>query len=197
MKYFVDQLVNYCFKSDIISESQIPWFRYSIEKRLSSTICLIPFVILAVLMSNFWSAIWFIGGFCFLRSRINGYHAKTMKGCLLVSLGTEWLFMEVLYPMLTPVEATLLSFVCLGILVLAAPYNHPNMHYSTEEIYALKKCIQCRIIILSLLFLLFNIMRFNDSIKGLATGIAMATFMLGLAYISEWRKHKCKNIEQP
>lgn len=188
MKYCVDRIVCYCFKNGLISESQIPWLRYGIEKRLSSIFGIIPFAFLASLLSDFWCALYFILSFCFLRSRINGYHSNTLIGCLFISLATELLFLKVIYPLLTPIIALAIWVVCLVILLILAPYNHPNMHYSTDEVLALKISIRCRVIILTTLFLIALAMQTASSLRGLTLGIAMAAYMLCLAYISDWRK---------
>lgn len=188
MKYCIDKIVRYCYKNGYISENQVPWLRYSIEKRLSSIIGIIPFAFLALLLSDFWCALYFILSFCFLRSRINGYHSKTLVGCLFISLATELLFFKVIYPLLTPIVALVIWIVCFVILFLFAPYNHPNMHYSMDEVLALKKSIRHRVIILTTIFLIALAMQASSSLQGLTLGIAMAAFMLCLAYISDWRK---------
>ena len=190
MKYCIEQIVNYCLKNDIISENQVPWLRYGIEKRLSSIIGLISFTILAVFLSDFWCSVWFIFSFYILRKRINGYHSKTPFGCFCISLTMELLFFKFVYPILTPIIAILVSIFCIVILLLFAPYNHPNIHYSAEEILALKKSIRHRVSMLSAIFLISFTMQKSSSLQGLTLGMAMAAYMLSLAYITEWRKNK-------
>lgn len=188
MKDCIDKIVRYCYKNGYISENQLPWLRYSIEKRLSSIVGIIPFTFLAFLLSDFWCALFFISSFCFLRGRINGFHAKTLIGCLCISLATELILFMVIYPLLNPTIAVVIWVACLVILLLGAPYNHPNMHYSMDEVFALKKSIRHRAIILTTIFLIALSMQASSSLQGLTLGIAMAAFMLCLAYISDWRK---------
>lgn len=188
MKDCIDKIVRYCHKNGYISENQVPWLRYSIEKRFSSIFGIIPFAFLALLLSDFWCALFFIFSFCFLRGRINGFHAKTLIGCLCISLATELFFFLVIYPLLNPTIALAILLPCLVTLLLGAPYNHPNMHYSMDEVLALKISIRHRAIILTAVFLLALSMHASSSLRGLTLGIAMAAFMLCLAYISDWRK---------
>lgn len=47
MKDCIDKIVRYCYQNGYISENQVPWLGYSIEKRLSSIIGIIPFAFLA------------------------------------------------------------------------------------------------------------------------------------------------------
>lgn len=190
MKYSVQKIIDYCYTNNLVSEGQIPWLRYSIEKRFATIIGFIPFTILAVLLSNFWCSVWFIFGFSILRSRINGYHAKTLLGCILVSLITELFLLKVILPVLTPAIAVLINMFCFIILIRFAPYNHPNMHYSADEILSLKTSIRRGLVILALLLLTLLTMQLINSLRGLTLGIVLATYMLSRAYISEWRKHK-------
>ena len=188
MKYCVDRIVCYCYKNGFISESQVPWLRYSIEKRISSIIGIIPFAVLAVLLSDFWCALCFISSFCFLRSRINGYHSKTLIGCILVSFTIEMLSFKIIYPILTPITSLVISIVCFVILIIFAPYNHPNMHYSDDEVLALKKSIRHRVAVLFLFLSILLVNQLISALHGPTLGIAMAAFMLCLAYFLEWRK---------
>jgi len=190
MRDCIEQVVNYCCKKELIAENQIPWLRYSIEKRIFTILVLIPFAILAVLLTDFWGTTWFICSFFALRSRTNGYHSNSLLGCFFVSLASEILFLKVVFPITTPTNAITINLICYLILLLLAPYNHPSMHYSTDEILALKNAIRYRVIVLSVLMLFLLTMHFYSSLRGLTTGTAMATYMLSLAYISEWRKYK-------
>ena len=189
MKNCVNRLVDLCLRHGIASDNQVIWLRYSLEKRISSSIGLIPFILIALHITDFWGTFGFIVGFYVLRSQVNGYHAKTLRCCLLISLGSELLFLLLLYPLLTPVAAILLTIICAVVLILSAPYKHTNMHYSNDEVVALRHSIRMRVIFLTLTLLVLSFLRFNYLWKGLTTGIALATFFLSLAYISEWRKH--------
>ena len=187
MKYCVNRIVCFCYKNGFVSENQVPWLRYSIEKRLYSIISIAPFAILSVWLSNWVCAISFISSFCFLRSRINGYHAKTVIGCILVSLIIEVLSFKIIYPVLVPIASVVICIVCFCILLSFAPYNHPNMHYSADEVLALKKSIRYRIVVLFLFLSTFWVKQLVNALYGLTLGIAMAAFMLCLAYILKWR----------
>ena len=185
MKFCTDWLVELCLRNDFVPESQLPWLRYCIEKRLSTAIGLFPFFVGAILLTNIESAVCFVGAFCVLRSRINGYHAKTLGGCLLVSLVTELIFLIGLYPVLTPLSAVLLTLICIVIMLLLAPFNDSKIHLSEDEVLALKVCVRKRSIILGVLVFASTMIQLTNITKGLATGTAMAAFMLCLAYMSK------------
>lgn len=189
MENCVNRLVDLFLRHEIASDNQVLWLRYSIEKRIFSSIGLIPFILIALCFTDSWGTFGFVAGFYILRSQVNGYHAKTLWGCLLISLGSELLFLLFLYPLLTPIVAISLTSICSVILILYAPYKHANMHYSNEEVVALRCSIKIRVIFLVSSLLILSFLRFSNLWKGLTSGIALATFFLCLAYISERRKH--------
>ncbi len=180
----VNWIVESCLRKGLITEGQVPWFRYGLEKRIYTVIGLIPFVIIATLLTNISAAVSFIGAFYALRSRTNGYHAATLGGCVIISLIAELLFLTVLYPFLTLKGTMIVSGICVVFILVAAPYNHPKMHLSKEEIYALKHSVRRRCIVLFILLCILSYAQLEDITKGLATGIAMAASMLCLAYIT-------------
>ncbi len=187
MQQCVNWLVDYCITHNFIDKKMEPWLRYSIEKRFFTMIGLIPFLFLAVIFANIWLAISFIASFYFLRSCINGFHAKTVYGCLFVSLACELLFLLGFCPILTPTRSIVINILCFLLILWLAPYNDRRVHFSAAEVIALKKRIRCRTLILAFVIFIASVMMLTDIVYGLTAGIAMSTFMLSLSYITKWR----------
>lgn len=59
MQRFVDKLTQYCLKEEIIHSEDVSWFRYSLEKRISTVLAGIPFLTPAFVISNFLCAVSF------------------------------------------------------------------------------------------------------------------------------------------
>ena len=199
MQRCINWLVDYCIAHNFIEKKMEPWLRYSIEKRVFTIIGLIPFLLLALLLTNSPMAISFIASFYFLRSCINGFHAKTIYGCLFISLATELLFLLGLCPILTLSRSIIINTICIPLILWLAPYNDSKIHFSTTEVIALKKRIRRRILVLASIMFISNVIMLSDIVSGLTAGIAMATFMLSLSYITKRRnlneKHARKNQE--
>lgn len=199
MQRCINWLVDYCIAHNFIEKKMEPWLRYSIEKRVFTIIGLIPFLLLALLLTNSPMAISFIASFYFLRSCINGFHAKTIYGCLFISLATELLFLLGLCPILTRSRSIIINTICIPLILWLAPYNDSKIHFSTTEVIALKKRIRRRILVLASIMFISNVIMLSDIVSGLTAGIAMATFMLSLSYITKRRnsneKHARKNQE--
>lgn len=197
----VNWLVDYCISHDFVDKKKEAWLRYSIEKRFFTIIGMIPFLLLALLVTNLQMAMSFIISFYILRSCINGFHAKTIYGCLFVSLATELLFLLCLSPMLTLSSSIAINTICISLILWLAPYNDSKMHFSSSEVIALKKRIRRRLLVLASVMFIARVMMLSNIINGLTTGIAMATFMLSLSYIMKRRnsneKHARKNQESP
>ena len=83
-----------------ITQEEIDWCAYSLQKRFLTLVTTIIVLILGLLVSNWWQAFLFVCGVAFLRTYTNGYHAKTFWGCLVLSCAVTVLCLlaKTLYP---------------------------------------------------------------------------------------------------
>lgn len=183
MEAIIDHFVSYCASKGIISEENIPWFKYSVEKRFYTFIVMIPFLGFGFLLVGFWATISFLIGFYGIRRRSSGFHAKTPGQCFFLSLAFEALFLMVFYPSLTPLSAFFINVCSIALLLMLAPYNHPNCDFSADELLALKHALYRTILLFSLVLAATGMMRLSGIVYGMTSGIAMAAVMLCLAYI--------------
>lgn len=188
MTPFISKLSAICIKKKLIEPEDVPWFEYGVETRIATAISMIPFTLLAVRLSDIPTALAFLAIFKFLRARTSGYHANSVLGCISVSLILEFLFLGVFLQQLNLVIFYISNGVSLTLIFLLAPFIHPNMNLSEEEILALRYSARRRVMLTILLVLACNFLNFAAVAKGLTTGTAMAAFMLCLAYFFEWRK---------
>lgn len=93
MKY-IGTLVDVCIAKGYITLDQAPWLYYGIEKRVTTILISIPMLIIGSLASTPAMSIAFYISFCSLRARTNGLHAKTLAGCLILSIISEILFLK-------------------------------------------------------------------------------------------------------
>lgn len=180
---WLDSLTHYCLRNNIISEDDVAWFRYGIEKRVSTVIVGIPVFTLAIILSNIYTASAFFASFYLLRSRTNGYHAKTIWGCFISSVVCIVLCMYAFYPLLNTKWIILLSVFCAAMIFWLAPYNHPNMNYTDNEYRACKKSSRLRAVGLCLCTIVSCSLGFDRIASGLFLGVAMAVSLLCLAHI--------------
>lgn len=183
MESVVNRFVAYCANQGIISEENIPWFKYSVERRFYTWIVMIPFLVLGFWLVGFWATISFLIGFYAIRRRSNGFHAKTPGRCFFLSLTFEALFLMVLYPNLTPLRALFVDICSMVLLVTLGPYNHPNCDFSEAELVGLKHALCRTLLLLSFITAIAAIIGRTEILYGLSSGIAMAAAMLCLAYI--------------
>lgn len=185
---FIDKIVNYCICTDLVSTDDVPWLRYGIEQRLSTFLNLIPFFLIALFLTDFWGALTFLVAFYLLKQKTGGIHAKTVSVCVCASLLTELVFLNGLYPHLNMYLLLCVNFVSTLLIFLFAPYNHPNMGLSDIEIMGLRKSSRKIVLSEQCCIVISWLMGFSSITRGLTTGVAMAAFLLSLAYISDWRK---------
>lgn len=184
------RFAHYCVEKQIIESKHFDWFVYGLEKRLSTIFVSIPFVILAISTTNLPCAISFFFSFFLLREYLGGFHANSVLGCLFFSLLSEIIVFFVVYPILSQPGIICIAIICAICVYILAPYNHPNMHLSSEEIVACKKRGRFRTCIISIIIILSSICSLEEISKGTTLGITLATALLCLGYIFDRRISK-------
>lgn len=121
----ISTLVDMCIAKGYITQDQAPWLYYGIEKRVASILISIPMLIVGALVSTPAMAIAFYFSFCSLRTRTNGLHAKTLAGCLFLSMLSEIFFLGIVPCILDDVVTISLLTISTVSIVVLAPYNHP------------------------------------------------------------------------
>lgn len=184
----IERFTYFCVANDIVSEERASWFQYGIERRLINILIGIPFFALALILTTFRTSVAFYFSFYFLRCRINGYHAKSVYGCFIISLLCESIFLSVFYHMLSPTVLLLVNTVAIVLIFLLAPFKDSSFALSHHEYIAVKNSSRIRVSILAATTYILILFKMNESAKGVTAGIAMAVFLLGLAYIKNGGK---------
>lgn len=187
MKY-IGTLVDVCIAKGYITQDQAPWLYYGIEKRVTTILISVPMLIIGTLVSTPAMSIAFYISFCSLRTRTNGLHAKTLAGCLILSIISEIFFLGILSCILDDTVTISLLIVSTISIAVLAPYNHPNMDLSDEESTACAKSAKKRLFILILLLIILYVMQLEQLATGILLGIVMAALTLVLAYIQKGGK---------
>lgn len=188
MQAIINSIVARCVAKGYILEQQAPWLKYGIEKRLVGFIVTIPFLIFGFLISNIPLTMAYYIGFRYLRSRTNGLHANSVIGCLLASIFCEFVFLGLVFPALDSRTILLLLPIATIIIFFLAPYTHPNMELSEEEIAMCAKSSKIRLGILLVVCFITTIFKFNYIANGIALSIVTTAVMLVLAYILKERR---------
>ena len=178
----VEQLVEHCVKRGYVTEKQAPWLSYALKKHMSSLVATIPILILASLLTTPITAWSFYFSFSWLRSRTNGIHAKTFMGCMVASLFCVFVFMGLIYRLITAPIMLVLLVLSTVIIWFFAPFNHPNMHLTHKEKVACMNSARCRLALLLLGTLIFQILNKHEAATGIILGVTMAALLLAAAY---------------
>ncbi len=188
MEALMEKIADHCVKNRIIPEERKPFLKYNLYKRVSSIIGLMLLFPLGWLLAGWQTSVAFLVGFYAFRRWINGYHASTWLRCTIFSVLLEAVFLAGLLPLLNEIAALAVTAASFAVILFAAPYNHPNMHYTKEELRALTKCIRIAVPVWSAITAGLYCFRLYTVVRGLATGFAMAAFLLIAAYLQDWRK---------
>ena len=181
----IDSFVGLCIQKEYVSQDEVPWLRYALERRIVSLTAFCVLLIIGLLITNPATLLAFLITFCALRSRTNGYHAKSVGGCLFHSILGEVFFLRVLPNVWNDVFAFVTLVVSIILIWFLAPYNHPNMDQSPEEIIACAKSAKCRLIILTFALNMLYLCKQEEFAWGGRQGIVMTASTLAIAYCSK------------
>ena len=189
MHRYIRRITNSFVEKGIINETNAAWFQYGIERRIATLCVGIPFFLLAVMLTNLVTALTYYLSFFILRTKTNGYHAKTMGGCIIFSLTIELLLCVSLYPV---VNFCLLLFLCVASCVVTwrlAPYLHENLPLTNDMIVLFRKQARQRSLILLIIALITHVSGITAISNGITMGITMASGMLCFPYIKTSHKY--------
>ena len=183
----------YCVRKDIISSSDAEWFSYGLVQRCEKLITLCFLFPLGWLLSSFSASFAFYLSFFLLRVRTNGYHAKTFAGCLLFSVCSECVLFLLILPNLRAIALLWVLASSTITIFLFAPYDHPNLHMTKEELAASKHMAMLTVLILDMALILSLSMQFYAFANGLALGLGFTAFLLIMEYGKQiYEKEICK-----
>ena len=183
----IPKVVTYMLDKKLISEEDGQWLQYGLEKRLVTIAFLIPIFILGTILTNLLITASFLISYFYIRSMANGFHFKSKILCFISSVALEWIFLAVICPRLTAHSSAVMFHISTIVIFLYAPYNHPNMHLSEEELCACRNCLRIRLIVLEILLVIAYLLSMKNIVMGMSAGIAMAALLLCLVYILNWR----------
>lgn len=181
----IDSLVEMCVQKGYVPRSKAPWLRYALERRITSIVAFVPLLLIGFLISDSATVIAFFIAFCSLRTRTNGFHAKSVRNCLLLSILGELFFLKILPAVWNGITAFISLIVSVILIWFLAPYNHPNMTLSSEEVIACAKSAKGRLNMLLITFIMLHVWKQNQLAQGILLGIIMATSTLKMAYCSK------------
>lgn len=181
----VELIVGTCIQKGYVSEDEIPWLRYALEKRITSVFAFIPLLFVGLLVTSPATLFAFFVTFFLLRSQTNGYHAKSVGRCLFYSILGEIFFLKVL-PMVWNDTIAFVALVISSVLIwVLAPYNHPNMNLFPEEILACAKSVKWRLGLLVFALSVLSVWEQEQFAEGIILGIVMTASALAMAYCSQ------------
>lgn len=196
MEKIIAQIVHNCLKKDLLTEEDAPWLQYALEKRISTTLTSIPFILLSIYLTAPIIGLSMILTFFYLRTYTSGYHANSILGCFVLSILYELVFTTLFIPLLTNISALIISTLSCVILLKFAPYRHPKMSLSDSEYLACSNQSRKRVLVILGISLVCYVLSVESILIGCTTGMTMATILLLCAYIiDERRKHNEKNTQ--
>ena len=179
----IDTISEFCIRHDIIKVEDLPMFRYCIERRIVSSILICALFFLGIQWTSVATTVSFLAAFSYLRSMTNGFHTANPGICFVLSTLIELLLFKYVIPKINLLIVTVTISLSIIAVLSLAPFNHPNMDLSSEEIKACHTESIKRLVILLFYLLVSAVLSWTDIFIGLFLGIALVSVLLCLAYI--------------
>lgn len=132
----------------VIKEEKSAVMIYGFQLFISTASSLLSILLISLFSGNIEYGTLYLVVFMLLRVTANGFHARTYRGCFLLTNGLFLLYLNILsfYPYIVPIlfDKILLCF-CLVYVWINAPVEHPNHKLSLKN--RRKNKIAARIII--------------------------------------------------
>ena len=134
-----------------------------------------PLLLIGMSISEMDVVISFYFSFCFLRKMTSGLHANSITKCFLASVALEFLFVGVFQRLLAVFSAILIFWL--------APFRHPNMAFTDEEILACRVNARIRLVLVLGAAMLAWCYSYQSIMVGISLGIAASASSLVIASI--------------
>ena len=180
------ELAKYCKDSGYVTQDQLPWLQYILEKRLSTILIFFPVFTLGACLTSPVSSCLFLVSFLFLRERTNGFHADTFLGCFFGSLLSVLVFLGLLIRVLTPLISLLILIIASILIITMSPYMNPQMHLTPKEASACAVSARKRLILLDVLVIITYVFGYAEMAYSILLGISMtATTLIGAKILTK------------
>lgn len=189
----VDTFVKMCIEENYVSQEKAEWLRYALEKRIMMIIGFIVLLILGFFMARPATVIGFLLAFCLLRTRTNGYHAKSVRRCLIYSIVGEVIFLKIIPMVWNNTICCIILFISFLLIWVLAPYNHPDMNLSSDEVLACAKSAKKRLCLLFFVLIALYSQKQYNLMLGAVLGIGMVASTLVIPYCLH--KHLAEHFE--
>lgn len=151
-------IANKFLKADIIQTDDAEVMAYYLENIMSMLTFIIPVTLMAVCTDMVWETGMYLAAFFIGRACCGGYHAKTHLSCLLLSLGTYFLFLcltqlycQLGQPLFVIAGMVLISNI---LIYFFAPADSANKRFSKNEYLKYRKKSLLVLLFQNFLFLL-------------------------------------------
>lgn len=150
MELLAKKIVSRWVQRGLVEKSQAEWYIYGLLKRLTTLCTLAAVITLGSFYSNILCSLLFAAALMYLRAYTNGHHAKSYVRCLINSCIIE-IVCVLLCNYLIPILSFFLALVSAVVIFAVAPLNNEQIHFSHEELAAVRIICHKRLTILFIL----------------------------------------------
>jgi accessory gene regulator B len=180
MERISKKLTNWLIAKNVITTEQEEVYEYGVFQMLTNMLDTISMLVVAVFFQKILAVCCYILCFSMLRKYAGGYHAKSVMGCYIMTVGSTFLMLTVISFYRMPMAVIIAVWLISGIIVLLfAPVQNRNKKLDeVEHLVYRRRTIIIWILVSAFMWGLYSL-KFVEGTEGILFGnILIAISML-------------------
>lgn len=190
MNTISNELTNWLVRTQVITEEEKELYQYGIFQIIVNLLDILSIFIMAILFHKVWATCFYIVFFCMLRKYAGGYHAKTVSGCYMITVGFATIMLLIIRFYKLPLMGLTAMWLISGAIVfLFAPVQNCNKELDEmEQLVYRRKAIEVWIIESFLMWGLYSF-HFLEA----AEGILLSNVVIGSSMLLQLKSEQLGN----
>ena len=171
MERISKKLTNWMIAKEVITRDDEEVYEYGVFQVLSNMLDTVSILVLAVIFQKVLVVCCYIVCFSLLRKYAGGYHAKSVKGCYLMTVGSTALMLWVISFCKIPTAVILAFWMLSGVFVfLFAPVQNRNKRLDEVERVVYRKKALVILMLESIFLWGLYVLKFSEVTEGIVLG---------------------------
>lgn len=134
MNTISNQLTNWLVRTQVITEEERELYQYGIFQIVVNMLDIFSIFLIAMLFHKVWATFFYTICFCILRKYAGGYHAKSVGGCYLMTVGfTTIMLLIIRFYKFSLIGIVVIWLLSGSIIFLLAPIQNRNKELDAIE----------------------------------------------------------------
>lgn len=187
MKIVSNRLTKWLINKHVIESENQEIYQHGILILIMNIVDTISILLIALIFNKLIIGVFYLIGFCFLRKYAGGYHAKSIIGCYVMTVGFSIAIFIMSHLCKMPL---LIIFIIWGlgslIICVFAPVQNVNRVLDTIEYEKFRKRAISILCVESLIMWLFFYLGYKLAAEGIFMGFCLVVISMIIEFINYW-----------